>query len=82
MSVVYQGKHWVVVCCNLICLIISHNHALHFLHVVDLKHLQRALIYDVLKTGLVGAGVVSVIWKEQFTVHHFSVVMALLERIR
>ena len=70
MPVVDKGKHRVVVGGVLVCLIVSHNHALDLFHIVDLKHLQRALINDVLEAWLVGASVV----------HHFSVVVALLER--
>lgn len=82
MSVVDKRKHRIVVSCKLICLIISHNHALHFPHIIDLKHLQRTLVNEVLKAWLVGASVVSIVWKEQFPVHHFSVVVALLKRVR
>jgi len=44
--------------------------------------LQRAFINDVLETGFVSASVVSVIWEEKFTIHHFTVVMALFEGAR
>lgn len=80
MPVVDKGKHRVVVGGVLVCLIFSHNHALDLFHIVDLKHLQRALINDVLEAWLVGASVVSIVWEEQFAVDHFSVVVALLER--
>jgi hypothetical protein len=80
MSVVDKRKHRVVVGGVLVCLIVSHNHALDLFHIVYFKHLQRALINDVLEAWLAGASVVSVVWEEQFAVDHFSVVVALLER--
>jgi len=48
MSVVDKRKHRVVVGGVLVCLVVSHNHTLDLFHIVDLEHLQRALINNVL----------------------------------
>ena len=82
MSVVYKRKHRVVVSGVLVCLVVSHDHALDLFHIVYFKHLQRALVNNVLKAWFVGAGVIPVVWEKQFAVNHFSVVVALLERCR